>query len=439
MSLHDPALDGEPKPAEAHDPYAALRLPDYRRLMLGCVATSFGGEIQAVAVGWELYERSHSAWVLSLIGLVLIVPVYCLALPAGHTADRHNRVRIFVLSQVVLCIATLGLAAFSFANAPLWVAFACLALTGIAQAFLRPARWALMPQVVPKDKLQNAITWNSTSWQFAAVAGPAAGGYIIYQTGGAGWAYLANAVLTIVAAALVLQVRSKQGPTSTEPMSLKSYLAGFKFVWSNEIILATITLDLFAVLLGGAQAILPIFAKDILHVDANGLGWLRAAESIGAVTMALAMAHRPPLRRAGPTLLFAVAMFGMSMVGFGLSKNFYFSFAMLALAGAVDNISIVVRSTLVQVLTPDSMRGRVAAVNSLFIGTSNELGGFESGITAQVFGPVASVVGGGIGSLFVVAMVALKWPQLRTLGEMRSATPDEMAEMEPVAESPAIR
>jgi MFS family permease len=422
-----------------HDPYAALRLPDYRRLMLACVATSFGNEIQAVAVGWELYERTHSAAVLSLIGLVLIIPVYLLALPAGHAADRHSRIHIFVIAQVLLCFATLGLAAFSATNGPLWIAYLSLGLSGVAQAFLRPARWALVPQVVPRDLLQSAITWNSTSWQFAAVAGPAAGGYLIYQTGGAVAAYLANAILTGIAAALVLQIRSKPAAITAEPMSMRSYLAGFRFVFSSELILATITLDLFAVLLGGAQAILPIFAKDILHVGADGLGWLRAAESLGAMGMALVLAHRPPLRRAGPSLMIAVAIFGFSMIGFGLSTSFLLSFFFLALAGAVDNISIVVRSTLVQILTPDSMRGRVSAVNSLFIGTSNELGGFESGVTAAIFGPVLSVVGGGIGTLLVVAAVALKWPSLLKLREMRHPTAEESADLEPVAESPAIR
>ncbi len=423
---------------QPHDPYAALRIPDYRRLMLACLATSFGGEIQAVAIAWELYERTHSAYVLGMIGLVLIVPVYALALPAGHAADRYSRTRIFVMTQVVLAVATLGLAAFSFSGGPIWVAYACLGLTGVAQAFLRPARWALMPQVVPKDTLQNAVTWNSTSWQGAAVAGPAVGGLIIATTGGAGWAYLANAVLAMIAVALISAIRAKPAPPPAEPVTLRSFLAGFKFVWSNDLILATITLDLFAVLLGGAQALLPMFARDILHVGPEGLGWLRSAEAIGAVLMALTLAHRAPFRKAGPTLLIAVVIFGLAMIGFGLSTDVKVSFLMLALAGAADNISIVVRSTLVQIITPDSMRGRVAAVNGLFIGTSNELGGFESGLTAAWFGPVVSVVGGGIGTLCVVAIVALAWPSLRKLGVMRSPTADETAAMEPVAEAPGL-
>jgi MFS family permease len=418
-----PSPDADPEflaePARKHDPYSALRLPDYRRFMLACVASSVGGEIQVIAVGWELYERTRSATVLGLIGLVQILPVYLLALPAGHFADRHSRTRIFIVAQGLLAIATLGLAWLSFGRGPIWAAYACLGLTGVGQSFLRPTRWALMPQVVPRDQLQNAITWNSTSWQFAAICGPAIGGLIIAGTGGAGTAYLVTAGLSAVAAFLIALIQTRPAPAPTEAASLGSFLAGFKFVWSNELILATITLDLFAVLLGGATALLPMFASDILHVGPVGLGWLRSAESIGAVLMAVTLAHRPPFRKAGPTLLAAVAVFGLAMIGFGLSRDVTVSFLMLAIAGAVDNISIVVRSTLIQVLTPDSMRGRVSAVNSLFIGTSNELGGFESGVTAALFGPVASVVGGGIGTILVVVAVALIWPGVRRLGTLR--------------------
>jgi len=414
-------LDSTTDAEARHDPYAALRLPDYRRLMVAAVASSIGGEIQAVAVGWELYERTRSPMVLGLVGLVQILPVYALALPAGHAADRHSRTRIFVMAQGVLAVATLGLAAFSFGRGPIWIAYACLALTGVGQSFLRPARWSLMPQVVPRKHLQSAITWNSTSWQFAAIVGPAIGGLILARSGGAGWAFLANAALALVAAASIASIRAPRAPVHAEPTSLGSFLAGFKFVWSNDLILATITLDLFAVLLGGATALLPMFASDILHVGPVGLGWLRSAESIGAVMMAVGLAHRRPFRRAGPALLAAVAVFGLAMIGFGLSTDIRLSFLMLLIAGAVDNISIVVRSTLVQVLTPDTMRGRVSAVNGLFIGTSNELGGFESGLTAAWFGPVASVVGGGIGTILVVVAVAVLWPGVRRLGAIRGS------------------
>jgi hypothetical protein len=405
-------------PDQKHDPYAALRIVDYRRLMVACVASSIGGEIQAVAIGWELYERTRSATVLGLIGLVQLLPVYLLALPSGHAADRYSRTRLFVIAEALLALAAAGMAVLSFAGGPVWAFYACLALTGTGQALLRPARWALMPQVVPRDVLQNAVTWNSMSWQTAAIAGPAIGGTIIALAGGAAWAYVLTAVLSALAIVQIGSIRTKPAPNPTEPTTLGTFLAGFKFIWSNDLILATITLDLFAVLLGGAQALLPMFASDILHVGPAGLGWLRSAESIGALMMALTLAHRRPFQKAGPTLLAAVTAFGLAMVGFGLSRDVRLSFLMLLIAGAVDNISVVVRSTLIQTLTPDSMRGRVSAVNSLFIGTSNELGGFESGLTAAFFGPIASVVGGGIGTLVVVAVVVAAWPRLLRLGPL---------------------
>jgi hypothetical protein len=395
-----------------------LRIADYRRLVLACVASSIGGEIQAVAIGWELYERTRSATVLGLIGLVQLLPVYLLALPSGHAADRYSRTRLFVISEALLALAAAGMAVLSFGGGPVWAFYACLALTGTGQALLRPARWALMPQVVPRDVLQNAVTWNSMSWQTAAIAGPAIGGTIIALAGGAAWAYVLTAVLSTLAILQIGSIRAKPAPKPTEPTKLGTFLAGFKFIWSNDLILATITLDLFAVLLGGAQALLPMFASDILHVGPAGLGWLRSAESIGALMMALTLAHRRPFQKAGPTLIAAVTAFGLAMVGFGLSRDVQLSFLMLLIAGAVDNISVVVRSTLIQTLTPDSMRGRVSAVNSLFIGTSNELGGFESGLTAAFFGPIASVVGGGIGTLLVVAVVVAAWPRLLRLGPL---------------------
>jgi MFS family permease len=418
-----PDADPEFSPnSEKHDPYAALRLPEYRRLVLAALASSFGGEIQAVAVGWELYERTHSATVLGLIGLTQVIPVYALTLPAGHAADHYSRAKIFILAQCLLVVSALGLALMSFGGGPLWTAYAFLMLTGTAQALLRPARWSLLSQVVPRSVLHNAVTWNSTTWQVASIFGPALGGVLIAWSGSATWAYLATACLSLGSIVLISGIAPRPAPIHTEPTSLRTFLAGFKFVWSNPLILATITLDLFAVLLGGAQALLPMFASDILHVGPIGLGWLRAAESIGAVGMALFVAHRPPFRRSGPTLLAAVALFGLAMIGFGLSRDVRLSFLMLALAGAVDNISIVVRSTLIQVLTPDAMRGRVSAVNSLFVGTSNELGGFESGVTAALFGPVLSVVGGGIGTLLVVGIVAAAWPSLFKLGPLHKPT-----------------
>jgi MFS family permease len=421
--LFGPAISAEPE-AKRHDPYAVLRYADVRRFMMGAMAAEIGGQMQSVAVGWELYERTRSASALGFVGLVQFVPVLLLALPAGHAADRFSRKHQWIVSQVLMGLASLGLAVLSWSRGPIGLFYVCLLLAGTAHALIRPARWALLPELVPDSLVGEAVTWNSSGWQVASVVGPALGGAVIASTRGATATYLLDVLFSVVVVAMLLPLRPRSKPREVEPVSLRTLLAGIGFVRRSELILATITLDLFAVLLGGATALLPIFAKEILHVGPTGLGWLRAAPSIGAFLMALVLAHRPPMRRAGPALLWAVAGFGLATVVFGLSTDVRLSFLMLLLTGALDNISVVVRGTLVQVLTPDSMRGRVSAVNAIFIGSSNELGGFESGITAQVFGPVASVVGGGIGTILVVLSVALFWPRLRHLGSLHSARRD---------------
>lgn len=420
-----------PLPPARHDPYAALRLRDYRRYLLGSVVSMIGGQIRGVAVNWELYERTDSAIALALVGLIQFLPVLLLTLPAGHAADRYRRKYVMVAAQAVSGVAALGLALTSWTTGPIILSYVCLLIAGIGRAFGAPARWSLLPGVVPTSLLSNAVTWNSSGMQVASVAGPALGGVVIALTGGAPLAYLLDAVCSLVVVVSILSLNTSDSPRLNEPVSLESLLAGFRFVRRNDLILATITLDLFAVLLGGATALLPIFARDILHIGPVGLGWLRAAPSIGAVAMALVIAHRPPLRGAGRALLWCVVGFGLATVVFGLSRNVMLSFLMLALTGAFDNISVLVRSTLVQVLTPNSMRGRVSAVNAIFIGTSNELGGFESGITARLFGPVASVVGGGIGTVLVVLAVALIWPQIRHLDSLHDTKP--MDEPEPAS------
>jgi MFS family permease len=295
-----------------------------------------------------------------------------------------------------------------------------------------PARAALLPQVVPAEALGNAITWNSSGWQIAATVGPGLAGLVIAVTKRASWAYLLAALGALACAALVASIRPRAPARHREPISLNSLLAGLRFVYRTKLIFATLTLDLFAVLLGGATILLPVFAKDILEVGPVGLGCLRAAPSIGALVMAVILAHRPPLRRAGPTLLVAVAGFGAATIVFGLSRDPTLSFLMLALAGALDNISVVVRHTLVQVLTPDAMRGRVFAVNSIFISSSNELGAFESGISAEWFGPVISVVGGGIGTILVVLGVMALWPQVMRLGQLHAVKPEPVPAEGPV-------
>jgi MFS family permease len=418
---------------DGHDPYAALRHADYRRLLTGGVLSSTGAEMLSVAIGWELYERTGSKSALAFVGLVQFLPVLCLALPAGHAADRYSRRLLLLLSLSTMALASLGLAALSFVEGPVPLIYLCLLVIGISRAFTMPARAALVPQVVPLEALGNAITWNSSGWQIAATVGPGLAGLVIAVTKRASWAYLLAALGALACAALVASIRPHAPARHREPVSLASLLAGLRFVYRTKLIFATLTLDLFAVLLGGATILLPVFAKDILEVGPVGLGCLRAAPSLGALVMAVILAHRPPLRRAGPTLLAAVAGFGAATIVFGLSRDPTLSFLMLALAGALDNISVVVRHTLVQVLTPDAMRGRVSAVNSIFISSSNELGAFESGITAEWFGPVISVVGGGIGTIVVVLGVMALWPQVMRLGQLHAVKPEPVPVEGPVA------
>ncbi len=425
--------DYEHPPPEPHDPYAALRHRDYRRLLTGNVIAGAGAEMLSVAVGWELYQRTESALALGFVGLVLFLPVLLFALPAGHAADRYSRKLLMIAAQAGIALAALGLAVLSYLEGPVLLVYACLLVQGVSRAYSAPARWALMAQVVPEAALGNAITWNSSGWQIASMGGPALGGAVIGLTGWAAPVYLLAALGSLACLALVSTLRPRARVRRREPLSLTSLLAGLRFVYRSKLILATITLDLFAVLLGGATTLLPIFARDILHVGPVGLGWLRAAPSMGALVMALTLAHRPPLRRAGPTLLWAVAGFGAATVVFGLSRAPLLSFLMLALIGALDNISVVVRGTLVQLLTPDAMRGRVSAVNAIFIVSSNELGGFESGVTAYCIGPVWSVVGGGIGTVVVVLTVMTLWPQLLRLGSLHLIKPEQLP-----AEGPGV-
>ena len=408
--------------SQVHDPYRALRHRDYRLLLAAGILASIGGEIQAVAVGWEIYARTHDYGALGLAGLLQFLPVLFLALPAGYAADHYSRRVLFQLAQVTEAASSIGLAILSFRQGPVPLMFACLVLGGIARAVRSPTRSSLMPQVVPADALGNAVTWNSSAWQFSNVAGPALAGISIAATHGqSGPTYLLAATCSLVCVLLLMPIRPQtSGDSPRLKRSMSSLLAGARFVWHNEFLLAAITLDLFAVLLGGATALLPAYATDILEVGAVGLGWLRAAPALGALVVAILLAHRPPLRRPGVALLLAVAGFGAGTIVFGLSHIFWLSFAMLILTGGLDNISVVVRGTLMQTLTPDEMRGRVAAVNSIFISSSNELGEFESGSVARFFGPVASVVGGGVGTILVVLWVMRAWPGLLKLGPLHS-------------------
>ncbi len=404
--------------AAQHDPWAAMRFRDYRLFTIGRVVLFTGGQMQTVALGWELYERTNSAMALGGIGLAQVLPMIALTLITGHIADKNDRKKITLLAMLLLMFCSLTLAAISYYQGAVFLIYACLLLTGVARAFLKPAGDALMWQLIPTSAFTNAATWNSSSFQLASVIGPALGGFSIALFGSAIGVYILSAIAALSCFFLTAAIKPQKTTFKKEPISLKSLAAGAEFVWNNQLILAAITLDLFAVLLGGAVALLPVFAKDILHVGPVELGYLQASPSIGALIMAALLVYLPPIRKAGPALLWSVVGFGMVTIIFGLSRWVWLSLLMLALSGALDSISVVIRHTLVQIRTPDHLRGRVAAINSVFISASNELGGFESGLTAALFGPVFSVVGGGIGTILVVVVTAAIWPEIRKLGAL---------------------
>lgn len=414
--------------APGRDAYEVLRNRDFLLYLIGRFIASLGQQMLTVAVGWELYDRTHSALALSLVGLTQMLPMILFTLPAGHVADNFNRKRVIVLMTFVLACASLGLALISRRGADVFWIYLCLLAAGVARTFLWPASSAFLPHLVRRENFSRAVAWSSGSFQLSSVAGPAAGGALIALTGRAWPVYAINAAAALVCLILISIVRRDHVVAVKEEMTLANLIVGFKFVFACPIILGTITLDLFAVLLGGATALLPIYAKDILGVGPSGLGLLQAALPLGSFLCALILAHRPPLQKAGRTLLWAATAFGLATIVFGLSRWFWFSFLLLFVCGAMDNISVVVRHTLVQLLTPDEKRGRVSAVASLFIGTSNELGGFESCFVAHWFGPaigntistgaLISVVSGGVGTILVVLAVALIWPQIRKYGRL---------------------
>jgi MFS family permease len=403
----------------SHDPYQALRFRNFRLLLVGVFISSLGVQMVDVAIGWELYERTNSALALGFVGLALVVPVIVLSLPAGHIIDRFDRKKIVMVSQLVLALVSLGLTALSLTRGPLLLFYGCLALYGCASAFNSPASSTLVPQVVDENAFENAAKWDSSIGQLASALGPALGGLLIALAGRAALVYAVNAgaILLFVFLLFFLQVVRQAEPAS-EATTLQSLGEGLRFLRKTQVILASITLDMFAVLLGGAVTLLPIYAKDILHVGPVGLGWLRAAPSIGALGMSFVIAYIPPFRKAGRTLLLTVVGFGVATIVFGISRSFWLSLLMLGLTGAFDNISVVIRSTLLMTRTPNAMLGRISAVNFIFVGASNELGGFESGLAAQFFGPVIAVAGGGIGTILAVLLVALFWPEMRRLGAM---------------------
>jgi MFS family permease len=435
-----------------HDPYAAFRFGDFSLFTAGNLLSITGRLMLAVAVEWELYARTHSATALGLVGLVIAVPVVTLSLPAGHLADRFSRKHIILVSQVFSGLTSLALAlvswkhlaipplaplragnhalasvatiferhhqVFHFDDASIPLIYLLLFLGAIARTFSWAARSSFFPTLVPRDAFANAVTWNNSVFQIGCVVGPALSGLLVAYVGFP-FVYLLDALCAFAFFLLVFPIRrSKQVRDRTEANTWKSLIAGVRFVFRRKVILATITLDLFAVLLGGATALMPIFADQILHVGPVGLGWLRAAPAIGAFAVALVVAHLPPMKQAGQTLMWCVTGFGIATILFGLSKIFWLSLGLLFLVGAFDSVSVIIRGSIVQLVTPDEMRGRVSSVNNIFIGTSNEFGALESGLTAALFGPVVSVVAGGIGTILVVLGVAWRWPETRRIGAL---------------------
>ena len=438
------------KEAGRHDPYAAFRFSAFSFYAIGNLISVIGRQMLVVAIEWEIYRRTHSATALGLVGLTIAAPVVLLSLPAGHIADRYNRKYIILCSQALSAICSLGLALVSwqhlnlpplailqrgnallesvaaiferhavyhFDDLSIPLIYLLLLLAAIGRTFGWAARSAYFPKLVPRDAFANAVTWNSSMFQIGSILGPALGGLLIVRMGFP-FIYMLDAICALSFFFLVLPIRSGDQGGRVEKNAWRSLVNGLRFVLSRKVILATITLDMFAVLLGGATALLPIFADQILHCGPVGLGWMRAAPGVGGLVMAIAIAYLPPMRQAGRALLWSVSGFGAATIVFGLSRYLWLSLAMLFLTGVFDSVSVVVRHTIIQLLTPDEMRGRISAVNNIFIGTSNELGALESGLTAALFGPVISVVAGGIGTMLVVLGVSAKWPETRKIGAL---------------------
>jgi MFS family permease len=402
-----------------------LRLGDYMRMWGARLASTAAQQMLMVAVGWQMYELTHSAWDLGLVGLYQFAPALLFTLVAGHAADRMHRGRIIAacligqaLVALVLLAATVG-----WRDAEAWLGRDLLlglsVVLGLARAFQMPAQQALAPHLVPAPLLPRATAFNSTGTEVAVIGGPALGGLVFVA--GAGAVYGLCLALLLLAALLALRLRYRHVPPAHEPVTLASVFAGLTFVWRSKLLLGAVSLDLFAVLLGGATALLPMFAKDILQVGPWGLGLLRAAPAVGALLMSLVLTRWSIERRVGHKLLAAVAVYGLCMLVFGLSTSFVLSLLALAISGAADMVSVVIRMTLVQLETPDEMRGRVSAVNSIFIGASNQLGEFESGATAAWLGPVGSVVLGGVGTLLVAAAWLRLFPGLAQRDRMQGA------------------
>ncbi len=405
--------------------YTAFSHASFRRFMLGALLVSLGTAAQSTAIGWEVYLRTGDYLALGIVGLVQAVPMLILTLPGGYLADVFDRRKIMMLSLSGATLTSILLAIFSYKGGSIGWMYVILFLDASFIRMSAPARTALIPLLVPPKDFENAIRWRTSLFQIAGVVGPAIGGFIIvFSLPGA---YVFCAGCSVFYIYMLMKITLLDGERSHRGNMIGQVIEGLQFVWKRQIILGSISLDLFAVLLGGAVYLLPIFAKDIITDPPWGmapeqvLGWLKAAPAAGALAMALLLAHLPPFRHAGRTLFVAVGVFGVATIVFGFSTSFWLSWAMLFLTGFADNISVVIRHTLVQLSTPNAMRGRISAVNSVFIGSSNELGGFESGLVARLFDPVVSVVAGGLGTLTVVGGWMMIFPKLRKFGSFDEA------------------
>ncbi len=405
-------------------PFIALRYLDFWLFELARLCVTIGMQMQSVAVAWQVYDITKNPLDLGYIGLVQFLPMLALSLVSGHVADRFNRRNILLVYYIAV---SLGAAALLWvtesgilANTGLWPIYATLVWLGAARSFAGPAAQALLPSLVPKQAFSNAVTWHSAAWQVATIAGPAVGGLVLALDNGASKVYGALAILAVLGFLFTLKIKARGDLLETKGVSIARLLAGVQYVKEHPILLGAISLDLFAVLLGGAVALLPVFARDILQTGPFGLGLLRSAPAFGAGLMAISLAFFPLKQKVGRTMLACVAMFGLATCLFGLSTNVYLSFFALFITGAADLVSVIVRQTLVQVETPPAMRGRVSAVNQVFIGASNELGEFESGITASWFGAKAATIVGGYGTIVVVLLWAKIFPELRDVESLDS-------------------
>ena len=400
----------------------AFRYPNFRYYMTARMLATVASEMQAVAVGWQIYALTHRALDLGLVGLAQFLPGILLFLPAGQTADRFSRQRILQCCYVAFaCVSALLLGLTLRGLTTVWPVYAALLVNGVVRAFNGPASQAFLPLVVPEEVFPSAVALGSGVFQGAMVVGPMIGGLVYGFTGSPAPVYAGSVAACLSAMVLMgrVRVQAVQRPRGIARPGV--LLDGLRYLWRAKLTLGAISLDMFAVLLGGAVALMPVFARDILKVGATGLGILRGAPGTGAVIMAMVLAHRPLRRHAGAIMLWCVAGFGACTVVFGLSRNVTLSIAALVLLGACDMVSVVVRHTLVQISTPDEMRGRVSAVNMVFIGASNEVGQFESGVTAAWFGTIPAVVAGGLGTILIVVLWARLFPELRRVNELKPA------------------